>query len=123
MRITIEDAYLQNYIGIARGIDDMPGDLIIRNSQFAPVSTAALPGQAQRAIELRGEGEKPGHRNLVYGYNRVQGDDFQLFFLGGSAPCTDIRSGIQGYACPMMPAPHTAPPSPAKSSRSTGRHH
>jgi hypothetical protein len=98
MSFTVEDAYLRNYVNITRTADGSLGNLFIDNSQLPLANTATLSSGPKLAIELQGTGGA-GRHTTVSGYNGSSSDNFQVFFLGGAAPCTTTRPEILGYVC------------------------
>jgi hypothetical protein len=95
---TVEDSYLHNYVNITRTSDGILGDLIIRDTNLPLASMETLSSGPKLAIELQGTGGA-GRRTTVSGYNGSASDNFQVFFLEGSTPCTTTRPEIRGYVC------------------------
>ena len=94
----VENSYLRNYVNITRTPDGTIGDLFVRGTLLPLANTATLSSGPKLAIELQGTGGA-GRRTTVTGYNGSASDNFRVFFLGGSAPCTTTRPEIRGNVC------------------------
>ena len=93
---TVAESYLRNYVNITWASDGTLGDLTIRDTNLPLANTATLPSGPKWAIELQTSGGE-GRRTIVEGYNGTSGDNFEVFFPGGSTPCTATRPEIHGY--------------------------
>jgi hypothetical protein len=94
----VEDSYLRNYVNITRTPDGTIGNLFVRGTMLQLANTPTLSGLPKLAIELQGTGGA-GRNTTVTGYNGNGSDNFRVFFLGGSAPCTTTRPEIRGNVC------------------------
>jgi hypothetical protein len=94
----VEDSYLRNYVNITRTPDGTIGNLFVRGTMLPLANTPTLSGLPKLAIELQGTGGA-GRNTTVTGYNGNGSDNFRVFFLGGSAPCTATRPEIRGNVC------------------------
>jgi hypothetical protein len=95
---TVENAYLRNYVNITRTPTGTIGELLVRGTLLPLANTATLSSGPKLAIELQGTGGA-GRNTTVTGYNGNASDNFRVFFLGGSAPCTTTRPEIRGNVC------------------------
>jgi hypothetical protein len=94
----VQDSYLRNYVNITRTSDGTIGDLEVRDTMLPLANTTTLSGGPKLAIELQGTGGA-GRNTTVTAYNGNSSDNFRVFFLGGSTPCTTTRPEILGYVC------------------------
>jgi hypothetical protein len=98
IKFLVENAYLRNYVNITRTPDGTLGDLLVYDTMLPLANTTTLSSGPKLAIELQGTGGA-GRNTTVNGYNGSASDNFQVFFLGGSTPCTTTRPEIRGYVC------------------------
>ncbi len=116
--LTIENSFLRNLqnvnvpiVGSVNGCWMEDKLVVINNTRFA-----APPGQPLRTIGMVWDVASvssicTGVKNevRVYNYNGVAGDDFQVYNDGSpawplpAAPCTTIRTGINGFVCGPVP--------------------
>lgn len=127
---TIENSYLRNKTNVqvvtmynSNGGSWLPArKIILRNTQFA-----AWPGSSLKAVSMDWNPASGSTANttqldevLVYSFNGNSSDNFRTYYsvqatqnvAGGLAPCTTVRTGIGGIACPI--APESGSPTPPR---------